>query len=95
MQDLQMSYYDKNPVGRLMTRVTSDVDAILDFLVDCVPELLAGTFISLGTIVMLFLIDTRLALVAVSVVPFVAVVTTVFAHFAQKFYREVRVKMAK
>lgn len=95
LQSLPMSFYDKNPVGRLMTRITSDVEAINGFLTDCVPELLAGSFISLGTIVMLFLIDTRMGLVAISIIPFITAVTWVFAHFAQKFYRQIRVKMAK
>jgi len=95
LQTLPMAFYDKNPVGRLMTRISSDVEAINGFLTDCVPELLAGSFISLGTIVMLFLIDIRLAIVAISIIPFITAVTWVFAHFAQKFYREIRVKMAK
>jgi ATP-binding cassette, subfamily B, multidrug efflux pump len=95
LQSLPMSFYDKNPVGRLMTRVTSDVDAINGFLVDGIPQLLAGGFISIGTIVMLFLIDYRLAFIAIAIVPFITATTWIFAHFAQKFYREIRVKMAK
>jgi len=94
-QTLQMSYFDKNPVGRLMTRITSDVDAIGEFLSGSIVTVLSNIFTTLFTFVMLFSLDYRLAFITITVMPFMLGAMTVFAHYAQKLYRDVKIKMAK
>ncbi|HNY61482.1 MAG TPA: ABC transporter ATP-binding protein [Caldisericia bacterium] len=95
LQDIQMSFFDHNPVGRLITRITSDVDAIYEFLTQGIITLITDVTIVIGSTIMLFILQPTLALIAVSIMPPMMVAAVVFKNLATKFYREVRVKTAK
>src|SRR6516165_2889781 len=84
LQRLPMSYFDKNPVGRLMTRVTTDVDALNDLFAAGVVTMINDFFLLAVMAGLLFRIDAKLALDAMAVLPFILVVTLIF----RKYWRD-------
>ena len=90
LQRLDVAFYDRNPVGRLMTRVTTDVDALNDLFASGVVSAFRDIFMLGGIAVMLVVMDWRLAIVALSVLPLIAWVTHWFRRNARHSYREVR-----
>lgn len=90
LQSLDVQFYDRNPVGRLMTRVTTDVDALNDLFASGVIAVFRDVFTLLGIMVILLVMDWRLALVAFSVLPLIAAVTYWFRKHARESYRRVR-----
>ena len=94
MQKQEIPWFHKNPVGRLVTRVTSDVESLNELFTSGFVTL-AGDLLSIGGIVaILFYYDSRLALIALSVTPVLFMVTAVFRKMARKHYREVRRRLA-
>src|SRR6202022_4720096 len=81
LQRLPMSYFDRNPVGRLVTRVTTDVDALNDLFAAGVVTMINDFFLLAVMAILLFSIDKWLALDALAVLPFIFVVTYVFPQF--------------
>ena len=90
LQRLDIRFYDRNPVGRLMTRVTTDVDALNDLFASGVISVFRDVFTLGGIMIVLLVMDWRLALVAFSVLPAIAVVTHWFRKNARQSYRKVR-----
>ena len=90
LQRLDLAYYDRNPVGRLMTRVTSDVDAINDLFTSGVVSVFGDVLSLLGIIVVLVSLDWRLALLTFCVLPLILMVTQWFRRNVRESYREVR-----
>jgi ATP-binding cassette subfamily B protein len=90
LQRLDLSFYDRNPVGRLMTRVTTDVDTLNELFASGVVSVFRDIFMLVGIAVVLFVMDWRLAIVALSVLPLIALVTRWFRTHARHSYREVR-----
>ena len=95
LQRLDVAFYDRNPVGRLMTRVTTDVDALNDLFTAGVVSIFGDVFTLLGIMVVLLTMDWRLALVAFSVLPLIVVVTQWFRRNVRESYRAVRGWIAK
>src|SRR5216683_2247907 len=81
MQRLPMSYFDRNPVGRLVTRVTTDVDALNDLFAAGVVTMINDFFLLVVMAGLLFKIDARLALATLDVIPGILIVTMIFRHF--------------
>ena len=90
LQRLDVAFYDRNPVGRLMTRVTTDVDAINDLFASGVISVVRDVFMLAGIMVVLLWMDWRLAAVTFAVLPLIALVTQWFRTNARASYREVR-----
>ena len=90
LQRLDVRFYDRNPVGRLMTRVTSDVEALNDLFASGVISVFRDVFMLGGIMIVLVVMDWRLAIVAFSVLPAIAVVTHWFRKNARQSYRKVR-----
>ena len=95
LQRLDVRFYDRNPVGRLMTRVTTDVDALNDLFASGVIAVGRDVVTLAGIMVVLLLMDWRLALVAFSVLPIIALVTHWFRTNARESYRQVRARVAR
>jgi ATP-binding cassette, subfamily B, multidrug efflux pump len=95
LQRLPMSYFDRNPVGRLVTRVTTDVDALNDLFAAGVVTMINDFFLLAVMAGWLFWIDWRLALNALAVLPFILVVTFVFRHFVREANRRIRTAIAR
>ena len=90
LQRLDVAFYDRNPVGRLMTRVTTDVDALNDLFASGVVSAFRDIFMLGGIAIVLVVMDWRLAIVALSVLPLIALVTQWFRRNARHSYRQVR-----
>jgi ATP-binding cassette, subfamily B, multidrug efflux pump len=95
LQRLPMSYFDRNPVGRLVTRVTTDVDALNDLFAAGVVTMVNDFFLLAVMAGVLFWIDWRLALDAFAVLPFILVVTYFFRKFVRDANRRIRTAIAR
>ena len=95
LQRLPISYYDRNPIGRLVTRVTTDVDALNELFSAGIVAILGDVLLLAGIVGVLFWLDWRLALVAFSIVPLLLALTFWFKARARDSFREVRVKIAR
>ncbi len=95
LQRLPMSYFDRNPVGRLVTRVTTDVDALNDLFAAGVVTMINDFILLVGMAAYLFHLDRRLAVVALSVLPFILVVTLVFRKYVREANRKIRTAIAR
>jgi ATP-binding cassette, subfamily B, multidrug efflux pump len=94
LQRLPLAYFDRNPVGRLITRVTSDVDAINNFITDGLMTMVSSVFVVTGTAVLMFLLNPKLALVTLAVVPILFAALRFFQTQFRLAYREIRIKQA-
>ncbi len=95
LQRLDLQFYDRNPVGRLMTRVTTDVDVINDMFTSGVVSIFGDVFTLAGIMIVLVTMDWRLALVAFSVLPLIVLVTQWFRRHVRESYRVVRTWIAR
>jgi len=95
IQRLPMSYFDRNPVGRLVTRVTTDVDALNDLFAAGVVTMINDFFLLTVLAAYLFYKDHRLAFDAFAVLPFIFVVTYFFRKFVRDANRRIRTAIAR
>ena len=95
LQRLDLSFYDRNPVGRLMTRVTTDVDVINDLFTSGVVAAFGDLFMLTGIMVTLIWMDWRLAAIAFSVLPLIFLVAQWFRRHVRESYRKVRLRIAR
>ena len=94
LQRLNVQFFDRNPVGRLMTRVTTDVDALNELFTAGFVAIFGDIFVLLGIIGVLFWMNWRLALVLFSITPFIILVSIWFRGGARVTYRAVRARIA-
>jgi ATP-binding cassette subfamily B protein len=95
IQRLSMNYYDKNPVGRLVTRVTTDVDALNDLFAAGVVTMINDFFLLAVMVGVLLYLNWRLALAALAVLPLILAVTFVFRRFVREANRRIRTAIAR
>jgi len=95
MQRLPMSYFDRNPVGRLVTRVTTDVDALNDLFAAGVVTMINDFFLLAVMAGLLFKINPHLALDALAVLPGILVVTLIFRKYVRDANRRIRTAIAR
>jgi len=95
LQKLPLSYFDKNPIGRLVTRITNDTETLNDMYTNVLVTLLKDFAILLGTIIIMFRLNTSLALIILATMPVVLLLTVLFRIKIRKVYRDVRVAVAK
>lgn len=95
LQRLHVGHFDRNPVGRLMTRVTTDVDAVNELFTSGVVTVFGDLFTLLGIMGVMLWMNWRLALVTFAVIPFFFLVTDWFRKGARESFREVRKCIAR
>jgi ATP-binding cassette subfamily B protein len=95
LQRLQVSYFDRNPIGRLVTRVTNDVDALNELFTAGLVSIVGDIALLGGIVGVLFWMDWRLALVTFAILPLLLALTFWFKTRARESYRDVRVKLAR
>ncbi|HXH70914.1 MAG TPA: ABC transporter ATP-binding protein [Pyrinomonadaceae bacterium] len=95
LQQQEVAYYDKNPVGRIITRITSDVDALNELFTSGVIDVLGDLVIIFAIIGMMFWMDWKLALVSLVTVPLLFAVTNWFRKRARVGFDKVRTRTAK
>jgi ATP-binding cassette, subfamily B, bacterial len=94
LQRLSLGYYERNRAGVIISRLTNDVDALDQLVTDGVTTLVQSTLILIGSSVILFLLDWRLALATLAVFPLMAAATALFRIFSSRAYRAVRERLA-
>ncbi|HEX4962896.1 MAG TPA: ABC transporter ATP-binding protein [Thermoanaerobaculia bacterium] len=95
LQRLPLAFFDRNPIGRLVTRVTTDVDALNEMFTAGIVTIFGDVLVLAGIATILFWLDWRLALVAFSIVPLLLLLTSWFKTKVRESFREVRVKIAR
>jgi len=95
IQKLSLRFFDRNPVGRLMTRVTNDVEALNELFSSGVVTVFGDLFMLILIMVALTIMNPALALVTFAVVPFVVIAAFLFRGLIRKAYREIRVRLAR
>ena len=95
LQQLDLGFYDRNPVGRLMTRITSDVEALNELFSSGVVAVFGDLFTLAFILSAMLYMDWRLALITFSVLPFVVLTAFLFRAKLRNAYRDIRVRLAR
>jgi ATP-binding cassette subfamily B protein len=95
LQRLSIPYFDRNPVGRLMTRVTSDVETLNELFSAGLVTVFGDVFTLVAIMTMMLLTDWHLALVAFAVIPLVFLAASIFRRSVRDAFREIRVRLAR
>src|SRR5947208_6636425 len=95
LQSMHVAFYDRNPVGRLVTRVTTDVDALNEMFTSGVVSIFEDIFVLAGILGIMLCMNWKLALITFSVLPFIVVATKIFRDKVRDSYRRIRVAIAR
>jgi ATP-binding cassette, subfamily B, multidrug efflux pump len=95
LQRMHIGFYDKNPVGRLVTRVTTDVDALNEMFTSGVVAIFEDIFVLAGIVIIMLKMDWRLALITFAVLPMILVATMIFRKHVRDSYRRIRTAIAR
>ncbi len=95
LQRMHIGFFDRNPVGRLVTRVTTDVDALNEMFTSGVVAIFEDVFVLAGIVVIMLKMDWRLALITFSVLPLIMVATMIFRKHVRDSYRRIRTAIAR
>jgi ATP-binding cassette subfamily B protein len=95
LQRQEVAYFDRNPVGRIMTRLTSDVDALNELFTSGVIELLGDVVVIFAVIIIMLAMDWRLTLITLVTVPMLFAATGWFRKHARRGYDLVRTRLAR
>lgn len=95
LQRADVAYLDRHPVGRLMTRLTSDVDALNELFTSGIVSMVGDVFSLVGIVAALFLLNAPLALVTFLTLPLIAGFTAWFRKRSRETYRDIRVRLAR
>ena len=93
LQRLSLGYFERNRAGVIISRLTNDVEALDQLVTDGVTTLVQSTLTLLGTAILLFILDWRLALATLAVIPFMSIATVVFRVYSTRAYRAVRERL--
>lgn len=94
LQSLSLRFFDRNPVGRLVTRVANDTETLNEMFTNVMVNLFKDIFLLVGIVVVMLQMDRRLALVSMITLPLIGVATIIFRIKARQAYRQVRIKLA-
>ncbi len=95
LQRMHVAFYDKNPVGRLVTRVTTDVDALNEMFTSGLDAIFEDVFVLAGILGIMLWMNWKLALITFAVLPFIVVATKVFRDKVRDSYRRIRTAIAR
>jgi ATP-binding cassette subfamily B protein len=95
LQGLSISYFDRNPVGRLMTRITSDVETLNELFSSGVVTVFGDVFTLIAIMTMMLVVYWRLALVASAVIPLMLLVAAVFRRSVREAFHDIRIRVAR
>ena len=95
LQRMHIGFYDKNPVGRLVTRVTTDVDAVNEMFTSGVVSIFEDVFVLAGIMAIMLRMNWKLALITFAVLPLIGIATKIFRDKVRDSYRRIRVAIAR
>jgi ATP-binding cassette subfamily B protein len=93
LQRLSLGFYERNRAGVIISRLTNDVEALDQLVTDGVTTLVQSTLTLIGTAILLFVLDWRLALATLAVIPFMSIATVIFRVRSTRAYRAVRERL--
>jgi ATP-binding cassette subfamily B protein len=95
LQKLELRYFDRTPVGRLVTRATNDVDAVGEMFASGVLNAMGDVLALVGIVVMMLILDWRLSLIAFAAIPVVGLIVNFVRKRSREAYRDIRSKTAR
>src|SRR5690606_24163368 len=95
IQRTSLSFFDRNPVGRLITRLTNDVDALNEFITQGTVALLGDMVRLVFVIITMLVLNWRLALISFIMFPVIIACTAIFQRIMRQIYRQVRQRIAR
>ena len=95
LQGLDLAFYDRNPVGRLVTRVTTDVDVLNDLFASGLVTILGDILVLVFILAIMFSFSPLLTAIMLTAMPFVILTTVIFRRSVTQSYRRIRVAIAK
>jgi ATP-binding cassette subfamily B multidrug efflux pump len=95
LQRIHVAFYDHNPVGRLVTRVTTDVDALNEMFTSGVVSIFEDFFVLAGILGIMLCMNWKLALITFAVLPLIVVATKIFRDKVRDSYRRIRIAIAR
>ncbi len=95
LQRMHVAFYDRNPVGRLVTRVTTEVDALNEMFTSGVVSIFEDLFVLAGIVGIMLCMNSKLALITFAVLPFIVVATKIFRDKVRDSYRRIRTAIAR
>jgi ATP-binding cassette subfamily B protein len=95
LQHIHVGFFDKNPVGRLVTRVTTDVDALNEMFTSGVVSIFEDVFVLAGIIAIMMKMNWKLALITFAVLPIIIYATKIFRDKVRDSYRRIRTAIAR
>jgi len=95
IQRMHVAFFDRNPTGRLVTRVTYDVDALNEMFTSGVVSIFEDVLVLAGIVLFMLRMNWRLALLTFSVIPLIMIATQIFRKFVRESYRRIRTAIAR
>ena len=95
LQRMHVAFFDRNPVGRLVTRLTSDVDAVNEMFTSGVFDIFSNVFVLVGIVLVMLRMSWWLALIAFAVLPLIVGITRIFRNSVRDSYRRIRSAIAR
>src|SRR5438874_2580391 len=95
LQQMHIGFFDRNPVGRLVTRVTTDVDALNELFTAGVVSIIEDIFVLAGIVIIMLRMKWWLALIAFAALPLIFIATSFFRRAVRDSYRRIRVAIAR
>jgi ATP-binding cassette subfamily B protein len=95
LESLALTFFDRNPVGRLMTRITNDIDALTDMVSQGVVAIFGDVLVIVVIAIVLVVLDSRLALVTFAAVPVLIAMTAYFRRMMRESFRAIRIRLAR
>lgn len=95
VQSLGLKYFDKTPAGSIVSRVTNDTEAIKDMFVTVIATFIQGGFLLLGIFIAMFILDIRLGLLCVVILPLLLFVMNLYRKLSSRFYLDMRERLSQ
>jgi ATP-binding cassette subfamily B multidrug efflux pump len=94
IQKLPVSYFDKNPVGKIVTRVTNDTDSLNEMFTNVIVSLMQDIFVMIGVVAIMLSLSVRLTIISFLVLPVMTLATYMFRKKAREIFQEIRARLA-
>ncbi len=95
VQRLGMRYFDRTPAGGIVSRVTNDTEAILEMFVDVLVGFLQSGFLIIGVYIAMFILDVRLALITLLLLPLIFLIMAIYRKYSSEFYQDLRERLSQ
>lgn len=95
LESLNLSFFDKTPVGRLVTRITNDVQTLNEMYTGVLIYLIKDIFMLGGIVIAMFILNKNLALISISTLPIIFIVALLFKKYDRDAYRKVRSRLSR